>query len=808
MKAKKIALAVLLSVVMVLSAVLVVACNKDKEVRWDFIEKNASLWRNGDRDIYKINTNDGKLVLEYTKTDTYQRVDGPFGAEEADKEAFKTFVLTASMTTTADWSTFNVKFGDGDNAREFNFELSSTEKTYEIDVSDYDLASKNGIILFADGGWTSVTGKVTISEMYLTDREINEENRATAYQLPAPNPLPETAAWNHITSDATTVNAGWYDDGRGIYKVDAKNADGSYTVHGERKNHQEYWYNALLAFVDSDPTTMSSFQSFKLTVKAPKGTVIAVKPFDFKEVQATVPENDQEFTIEVDVTGFTQAKATNEQGEPTEDWAHTFAKTDKISEAQAQNTIRVIWQTGVGSAKGDFTIVSAEFSTEKAKPMYTAKEITEADGKVGTEWFSNDAGVYTPVANDDGSVSVKYDKGNFSWTYMMTYIKGDVLKDMKSLTVTVQGPKDVDFMVKLYNQKECAKPFTGEKQTEVFDISGLTGIDWTSDLQVLFFVGAGNQQLKGEFTIYSIEFSKDEVKPEPQPEGGSYPNDLINSFNSGWKDADGNDHWTIPEPVKENNVDVYTLSYIAGNGWAAATTTAKIEGSPLNYVLWEVKGTANTVGILSVEIDGVKTEAHFEANPGQLGKFTGEWQTVAIPLDKPRTGDATIRIYGGFNDGDPAGEIQVRKAQFMYVAGQADTSKDFDANGLLVGAVKDGKRNDIKYENGKTTITYTVSSWDSILAWIDLGEGGYDHITITFKGLEGHTAIIKVGNTEKKFEGNTGDEGLLTGEEQTITIDVSGLSGVVEFRIFLDMESVPGNAGSFEITQALFCKEA
>lgn len=821
MKAKKIAIAVLLSLVMIVSSSLVVACDNNKENRWDILTSNANLWSVGDRNIYDINTTGGKLVLDYTKTDTYQYVSGPLGAE--DKGIYNTFVLTASMTTTAEWSTLLVKFGDGAGAREFNFELSSTEKTYEIDVSDYDLESKEVILLFADAGWRDVTGKITISEMYLTDRDINEANRATAYQLPAGNPLPETAAWNHITSEKKTVNAGWYDDGRGIYKVDAQNQDGSYTVHGKRKTHQEFWYNALLAFVYSDAETMSAINSFKLTVKAPAGTLIAVKPFDFYEVQATVPDDldNEEFTIEVDVSGFTQAKVKDEQDNPTEEFAHSFAKTDKVAEAQAQNKIYVIWETGIGSAKGDFTIVKAEFSTDKAVPMYTAKEITETDGKVSTEWFSYDFGVYTPSLNaTDNSVNVHYVKGNLEWPYMYTYVKGAALQNMTTLTIKVKGPEGVGFLVKPYDQQKDSYflTFTGSEQTEVLDISGLNA-DWNSDLKILFFVGVtsaggGEKGLSGDFTIYSMEYGKGTVTPEPEPEDGSYPTDLLNSFNSGWTDADGNDHWTISGPA--DNVDgkngVYTLSYIENNSWSAATTTAKIEGAPLNYVLWEVKGTTNTVGILSVEFsDQKKFEAHFEGNGGEgdFGKFTGEWQTVAIPLDKPRTGDVTVRIFAGLSDqGVPAGEIKVSKAQFMYVAGKADTTKDYDANGLWLNAPKDGERCDIEYANGKTTVTYAAAGWDSILAWIDLGEGGYDHITITFKGLQGHSAIIKVGTTEKKYEGNDGDEGLLTGEEQTVTIDVSGLTGIVEFRIFLDMNSMPGDAGSFEITQALFCKEA
>ncbi len=577
MKAKKIAIAVLLSVVMVVSSFLVVACDNTKENRWDILARNAEMWSAGDKNIYQINTQDGKLVLDYTKTDTYQYVSGPIGATAEEKESYKTFVLTASMTTSAEWSTLLVKFGDGSNAREFNFELSATEKTYEIDVSDYDLASKEVILLFADSGWRDVTGKITITEMYLTDREINEANRATAYQLPAGNPLPETAAWNHITSDETTVNAGWYDDGRGIYTNIQKQSDGSYNIHGKRKTHQDFWYNALLAFVDSDATTMSAFRSFKLTVKAPAGTHIAVKPFDFYEVKATVPDDLEEgetFTIEVDITGFTQAKAKDEQGNPTEEFAHTFAKTAKVADAQAQNKIYVIWETGNGAAEGDFTIVSAEFSTDKAKPMYTAKEITATDLKVGTEWFSNDFGVYTPSVNaTDNSVNVHYNKGSYEWAYMMTYVKGAALQNMTTLTVKVKGPAGVGILVKPYDQQKDSFTnitFTGDVQTIVLDISGLTVADWTADQQILIFIGGGVTDIEGDFTIYSMEYGTGSVTPTVDPDLNVITADNT-KITKGWKPLDAGTY-TVTEKgegfnVAFNKTDTYQFlrTYVKGS---------------------------------------------------------------------------------------------------------------------------------------------------------------------------------------------------------------------------------------------------
>lgn len=809
MKAKKIAIAVLLSVVMVVSSFLVVACDNTKENRWDILARNAEMWSAGDKNIYQINTQDGKLVLDYTKTDTYQYVSGPIGATAEEKESYKTFVLTASMTTSAEWSTLLVKFGDGSNAREFNFELSATEKTYEIDVSDYDLASKEVILLFADSGWRDVTGKITITEMYLTDREINEANRATAYQLPAGNPLPETAAWNHITSDETTVNAGWYDDGRGIYTNIQKQSDGSYNIHGKRKTHQDFWYNALLAFVDSDATTMSAFRSFKLTVKAPAGTHIAVKPFDFYEVKATVPDDLEEgetFTIEVDITGFTQAKAKDEQGNPTEEFAHTFAKTAKVADAQAQNKIYVIWETGNGAAEGDFTIVSAEFSTDKAKPMYTAKEITATDLKVGTEWFSNDFGVYTPSVNaTDNSVNVHYNKGSYEWAYMMTYVKGAALQNMTTLTVKVKGPAGVGILVKPYDQQKDSFTnitFTGDVQTIVLDISGLTVADWTADQQILIFIGGGVTDIEGDFTIYSMEYGTGSVTPGPvTPEATQYADGLKLDVNKNFPATAGGYEATT------NSDGNTVITFQSQSNYDRISANVDLGEYKMNYIKVRFKGTEGASCMFGV---GPDTNQYKYETSGH-GVLTGDWQEFTWKLNAEVTGETTVYIIAGFG-GTIGGELEIDSWELYYVGVVADGEQTLDINKNWTAARATSTRYDIVTAEGKTTITYkgtNMYDFDPIILYVDLGEGGYSTLTIKFKGPQGGCTTFSVGGHETEYSDGADKAGAMTGSEQTFTYDVSELSGLVEIKLFVgwDYENKEADA-TFEITQAQLTKAA
>ncbi len=790
MKARKIVLALLLVVLIVSSALLVVACNQT--LRIDLT--TASEWSNFDTGIYTIsNDSAGKLVMSYDKTDTYQLVKRTMVEKKEDLDKVQTLVIKISADTEAEEPILTLKFEGGTETPEITFLISSTEKTYEWDVSDLGVSSQARLLLFADAGYTDVKGTITISEFYFTSEPVNEENKIVAYQEPAGNP-PTTVEWSEITAEDPAVDAGWYDAGRGVYKP-TKNSDGTFTVSAQKGKHERYRYEGLWTYIYGANDVMQGFKSFKLTVKGAKGTAFGVKPFDAIEEKGILDEDDVEQTIWVDITSYFGGDA-----------ERNFAKTTDATDAKGENKIGIFWQTGVLGVSGEFTIVSAEFSTEAAPIKHNVKEITATDTKADAGWYDHGDGAYTITPNSDGSYKVAYDKGSFGWAFLETYVKGAALKDMTSLTVKVKGESGLRLLVKPYDKKDCWIDLDGTEQTQTFDISGITGVDYSAkELPINVFLAPDTNDITGEFTIYSVEFGTDKPAEPDNPESGSYPADLLVNFNSGWTDADGG-HWTIPEQPTDG---YYALSHIAGNGWAAVTTTANIEGAAMNYVLWEVKGTAGTVGILSVEFaDGVKAEAHFEGNPGDFGKFTGEWQTVAVALDKPRTGNVTVRIFGGFNDGDPAGEIQVRKAQFMYVADKV-SADDLDVNGCWLNAVKDSTRNDIKYADGKTTVSYSAPGWDSILAWVDLGEGGYSKLTITFKGLAGHTGIFKFGK-EIHFEGNgvEGDNGTFTGEEQTIEFDVSGLSGVVEFRIFLDMNANEANAqgGSVEITKAVFSK--
>lgn len=790
MKARKIVLALLLVVLIVSSALLVVACNKN--VRIDLT--TASEWSNYDTGIYTIsNDSAGKLVMSYDKTDTYQLVKRTMVEKKEDLDKVQTLVIKISADTEAEEPILTLKFEGGTETPEISFLISSTEKTYEWDVSDLGVSSQARLLLFADAGYTDVKGTITISEFYFTSEPVNEENKIVAYQEPAGNP-PTTVEWSEITAEDPAVDAGWYDAGRGVYKP-TKNSDGTFTVSAQKGKHERYRYEGLWTYIYGANDVMQGFKSFKLTVKGAKGTAFGVKPFDAIEEKDILDEDDVEQTIWVDITSYFGGDA-----------ERNFAKTTDATDAKGENKIGIFWQTGVLGVSGEFTIVSAEFSTEAAPITHNVKEITATDTKADAGWYDNGDGAYTITPNSDGSYKVAYDKGSFGWAFLATYVKGTALKDMTSLTVKVKGESGLRLLVKPYDKLDCWIDLDGTEQTQTFDISGITGVDYSAkELAINVFLAPDTNDITGEFTIYSIEFGTDKpVEPDKEAPDGQdivYGGDLNVLINS-WYGME-NEHITFAKRG-DNWVAKFTG---AQDEYGAAKATVKLGEQKANYLVLEVKGTKGAHAIFKFGGFEYKFDdgtdypgAHF-ADP-----FTGDWQTAVIKLDAPVTGDVEILLMAGFKSNTDAGEVEIRKAQLYYVA-ETVSAGDLDVNGCWLNAVKDSTRNDIKYADGKTTVSYSAPGWNSIMAWVDLGEGGYSKLTITFKGLAGHTGIFKFGE-EIKFEGNEGDRGTFTGEEQTIEFDVSELSGVVEFRIFLDMNPNDVNAqgGSVEITKAVFSK--
>ncbi len=525
------------------------------------------------------------------------------------------------------------------------------------------------------------------------------------------------------------------------------------------------------------------------------------------------------------VKAAAEVNITMKSGENTYEWDFRQFSDGKAYDLTKASSLLIFADPGVATAKGKITIKEFYFSdkeldtanavtlpakpTPAEKPTYTWQEM-KADDFDLTDWQDGGMGVYS-VTKDNGTVKVHVDKdaveGDDKYIALLSIVYGDALKTVKSFRIDIKGTAGTTALIKPFDYKDFNVTFDGTVQHFEFDIASQAAradADFskkdepTADNKVAILALQGAENGKADLEIVSAEFSTEPAKaPEGPALDATYPRDLKVDFNTGWHNEEGKTKFTI---TKEEGVVKATYGANTDDtGWNQLNTEVDFGTNSYNYAIMEVRGTQGTTGIFNVGLGEYKFEKE--------NKFTGEWQTFVVKnYETPVTGKLTIRAYGGFEDNAPAGQIEIRRAEFYYVGAVADGENNLSANGTWLNAAE-SQRNTIEFANYKTTISYDGPSWDSVLTWVDLGEGGYDHITITVTGTEGHTAIFKVGTIEYKFE-ETSEHGVYPGGTQTFTIDTKDLKGLVEFRMFFDFGENDANkeGGKFEISVATFEK--
>lgn len=779
MKTKKIALVVFICLLMASVLSLVVACNK--EIKLDL--SDATQWgpavAEGEEDIYRAsNDSEGNLILDFAKNDTYNATRIMFAAFDVEELAkVKTLVVTAKMTTDAPYPALLFKVeGTDENFANVNVEAlakaSEEFVTYEWDFGGYDLTKVTRFLIFADPGVAGSSGKITISEIYITDREMNPDHDAT--KMPPDVGVTPEPIWNEVTADKMSIG-GWVDGTpNNVYTV-TENADGTYTVDVHKKIGAGNW-DALVSYVYGD--ALASAKSFKLVVRGTEGKQILVKPFDNFEKRVTLTGEEQEIII--DVSSFTA------------DESKDYSKKDGPT---AENKVVIMGVPDVNKGNDTFTIISATFSTEAADTPVVpdtdiVNEITSENRTANAAWYDSGDGVYT-IEQDGTAFKVSFDKKGTEWSTMRAYVKGAALAEMKTLKVTISGTEGLQILVKPFDKVEGWVTLTGGEDEVVIDLSTVSGVDYTSKQPILIFGAPGVSGVTGEFRIINVEFSGE---ADTSIKTIEYGGDLNMGINNYWRD-NGDGVWETSE-----SEGVWTLAYAAGHSWGSATTRIALGDMVMNYLVVEVKSAAGQPVIIKFG-DGNEVSV----------TGTGEFQKVTQKLSKDITGTIDVLVFAAWDDAE-AGTVEIKSATLYYVGAIAGEG-NLDANGAWKNAVKGDTRYTYDVADGstETTISYSDNNnWNSILLWIDLGEGGFDTLTFAFKALAGHTAIININGTEYKWEGNEWDLGLLTGEEDAITMDVSAMTGLISIRIFLDFNATEANTagGSFVITEVLFSKAA
>lgn len=487
------------------------------------------------------------------------------------------------------------------------------------------------------------------------------------------------------------------------------------------------------------------------------------------EGKMTTSTNDPRVTLKIEYQAGIDPKEVhfNMSGEnATYEWDLTGAELDKAvrllifaegSRAEATGSIELV--------RFELTNVEINAANDVTKqtppaPTPTAKVITATDTLADAGWFDSGDGVYT-VAQDGTAYNISYDKKSFGWAYAYTLVKGEALSTMKSFRLTIQGTAGKEVLVKPYDKVDSKITLTGGEDVVEVDLTGVTDVDFTQDLKVILFVEPDVQDSTGSVKVIKAEFSTEALAPAEEKVEWTAGASL--NVNSLWRDG-GDGKWTA-----EQVEGAQELSYVAGVSWSTIYTKIDLKTATFNKLVVTVKGPANTTSIFKVEHSGGAYEYKFENN----AKFTGEEQTFVLDLGTGVTGEIILRVFGDW-DGSAAGKIVVKSAVLYNVS-----SLDKIASSLVNAGA-----NRFTIEGNK--LTYATANWDTAVGYINVD--GVDTITVKVKGISGHTAIIKIGGVEQKFEASSSN-GVLSGEEQEVVFDVSKLSGIQEFRIFADWDA-------------------
>ncbi len=458
--------------------------NKDKDVNLSILNAGGSAgWKGNEEDeaggkIYTCtNTSDGALSISYENAGNwkYARYLMAGAGDAADLQKVNTVVMEGKMESESK-AVITLKFEFQESsevkAKEVTFAMSSTSATYEWDVSaeNIDLSKATRMLIFAQGELQGVNGTLTVSKFTLTSKAINADNNVE-------NVTPVQTTAKTITADDKKIDAGWFDTNAAIPSYTVTKEGTAYKVDYDKYGG----YPAVRALVKGE--AIKDMNTLKLTVKGTAGTQLMIKPYDKTELQTTVT-----------FTGENQEVIINVKKPVTADIDYT-----------KEQPILLMVAPGVGSAKGTFTIVSAEYSTDLA-PV-SVNTITAANKKVGG-WYDGGEGKYSVIAQADGTYDITK-SANGSWAQLKADIKGAALAKMQSFKVVVSGKVGAPIIFKPFGDNAVQKEVRLAEGNNVIicDLTKLTvEIDPEETYSILVFFdwdGTENAALK----IISAEFA-------------------------------------------------------------------------------------------------------------------------------------------------------------------------------------------------------------------------------------------------------------------------------------------------------------
>lgn len=653
---------------------------------------------------------------------------------------------------------------------EVNHLLTGGEDEIIVDitgVTDVDYTTELPVLVMIQPGEIDVTGTFTILNAEFSTEEAPEE---------------EVQQVNTITATDTAIDAGWYDNGDNVYTV---TADGTaYDVAYASKTE----YAAMKALVTGE--AIKDMKSVVLTVQGTAGKEIMLKPFDNNTLE----------------TRFT---FTGEAQELVVDISSVVADLD----TSAQLPIIIMVEPGVSGASGEFTILSAAFSTEEApedEDPQVVNTITADNTTINGGWYDNGDNVYA-ITKDGSAYNVAYTKGAaHSYSAMKALVTGAAIADMKTLEITVKGTAGESIIVKPFDKIEKTFELTGNEDTFIVDVTTVVGdLDTSAQLPVIIMIQPGLTSVNGAFSILNCEFSTEEAPTTPEEPGDEDPQ-VVNTItadnttiNGGWYD-NGDNTYVI---VKEGTV--YNITYTKGATHSYTAMKALVTGAAIaNMKTVEItlKGTAGESVIIK-PFDRIEKTFTFTGNEDtfvvDITSVVGSVDTSAqlpiiIMIQPGATGvNGTFSIINCEFSTEEAAEVPEEPGdndpQVTTI-----TSENTSFGGWVDGG--DGKYTVVE-ENGTYEITKAANgSWAQLKAYVTgAAIGEMSKLEIKVSGVQGDYIIAKLGTVEAKLEPAETDE-------TTLTIDLSQVTGVdytgtVEIIFFFNWDATTETSFTIESAQ-------
>ena len=334
--------------------------------------------------------------------------------------------------------------------------LTGEEQYVAVDISGMSASEKNAIqaiFVFGYAGEPSGSGYFEIIEAFMTEEW-------------------DTGIIKNVyDGQADTFSiAHWYDHGDNVYTV-TEEADVA-VIEYDKKNFS--WAFAE-AFIEGD---ISRFGKIVIEITGTVG----------KQVMFKIEAEGSNVEKYIDFDGTKQT-------------VEMIIATMPQSALKKVNKVMVFAAPGAANATGSFTIHSVTF-VEYDAPVEPDEPVeAKEDADITRGWIDGGDGVYTFEENQDGSVTVNYNKGNFEWAHFRQEFKDD-LAGYNTITLILRGAAGKSVILKPNDDNKLEKTVTFEEGKDV--IFTATAKEIT---KIVIIAEGETKDATGSFTIVSATLS-------------------------------------------------------------------------------------------------------------------------------------------------------------------------------------------------------------------------------------------------------------------------------------------------------------